>query len=108
MSMAGPCRRGVPLLLAPLLGLSTIDEFWTLTERLMEGIKAKEPLSDLDWARALFLTEICWASTVIGAGFDFGTSVRDEKAAPLMRSIQRKVSTHERFVLLLDNARKIA
>jgi hypothetical protein len=104
----GPVQRGVPMLLAPLLGLSTIDEFWTLTERLIDGIAAKEPLSDLDWARALFLTEICWASSVIGAGLDFGTNIRDEAAAPLMRSIQRNVSTHERFVLLLDNARKIA
>ncbi|MGO9506950.1 MAG: hypothetical protein ACLPXZ_06240 [Mycobacterium sp.] len=104
----GPVQRGVPLLLAPLLGLSTIDEFWTLTERLMEGIEAKESLSDLDWARALFLTEICWASNVIGAGVDFATSFRDEAAAPLVRSIQRKVSTTDRFVLLLDNARKIA
>ena len=33
----GPVHRGVPSLLAPLLGLSTIDEFWTLTDRLMEG-----------------------------------------------------------------------
>jgi hypothetical protein len=104
----GPVQRGVPMLLAPLFGLSTIDEFWTLTERLIDGIRAKEPLSDLDWARALFLTEICWASSVIGAGLDFGTNIRDENAAPLMRSIQRKVSTRERFVLLLDNARKIA
>jgi hypothetical protein len=65
-------------------------------------------LSDLDWARALLLTEICWASSVIGAGIDFGTNIRDEAAAPLLRSIQCKVSTADRFVLLLDNARKIA
>jgi len=104
----GPVPREVPSLLAPLLGLSTIDEFWTLQERLIIGIGAKAPLSDLDWARAVFLTEISWASDVIGSGIDFKTSVRDENAAPLMRSIQRKVSTHERFVLLRDNARKIA
>ena len=101
----GPVPRGVPSLLAPLLGLSTTDEFWTLVRRLMEAVEAGEPLSDLDWARALFLTEICWASSVLGAGLDFGTSVPDEKAAPLMRSIQRKVSTHERFVLLRDSAK---
>ena len=101
-------HRGVPSLLAPLLGLSTVDEFWTLTDRLMNAVRAKAPLSDLDWARALFLTEICWASYVIGAGLDFGTNFRDEKAAPLMRSIQRKVSTEERFVLFRDNAKKIA
>jgi hypothetical protein len=104
----GPVDRDVPLLLTPLLGLSTVDEFWTLRSRLMEGIRATELLSDLDWARALFLTEISWASDVIGAGIDFGTTARDEAAAPLLRSIQRKVSTADRFVLLLDNARKIA
>ena len=95
-------------LLVPLLGLSTTDEFRTLLHQLMEAIEEKKPLSDLDWARVLFLTEISWASDLVGAGIDFATNVRDEKAAPLLRSIQRKVSSYERFLKLRDNARVTA
>ncbi|MGB9304626.1 MAG: hypothetical protein WCB92_13410 [Mycobacterium sp.] len=95
------------LLVAPLVGLSTKEEFRGLTRRLLDTIDDKAPLSDLDWARAVFLTEIAWASDVIGSGIDFASSVRDEKAAPLMRSIQRKVSSHDRFVLLRDNAKVV-
>jgi hypothetical protein len=100
----GAAQQGWPLLV-PLLGLSTTDEFPTLLHQLMGAIEDKKPLSDLDWARALFLTEISWASDLVGAGIDFATNVRDEKAAPLLRSIQRKVSSYERFRLLRDNAR---
>jgi hypothetical protein len=103
----GAAKRGWPLLV-PLLGLSSTDEFRTLLYQLMEAIESKKPLSDLDWVRALLLTEICWASQVLGAGIDFATNVRDEKAAPLLRSIQRKVSSYERFLLLRDNARVTA
>jgi hypothetical protein len=99
----GAAQRGWPLLI-PLLGLSSTDEFRALLHQLMEAIEDKKPLSDLDWARALLLTEIGWASQVLGAGIDFATNVRDEKAAPLLRSIQYKVSNYERFALLRDNA----
>ncbi|MBS4727622.1 hypothetical protein MSM1_04400 [Mycobacterium sp. SM1] len=71
----------------------------------MDAIEGHKPLSELDWARALLLTEICWASQVLGAGIDFATNVRDEKAAPLLRSIQRKVSSCVHVRLLRDNAR---
>jgi hypothetical protein len=94
-------------LMAPLVGASTVDEFRDLLGRLMDALTDKEPLSDLDWARTLFLTEICWASDVLGAGIDFGSNISDERAAPLLRSIQRKVSTPERFALLRDNAKTV-
>jgi hypothetical protein len=103
----GAAQRGWPLLV-PLLGLTTTHEFRALLHRLMESIEHKKPLSDLDWVRALLLTEICWASQVLGAGIDFATNVRDEKAAPLLRSIQRKVSNYERFLLLRDNTKVTA
>jgi hypothetical protein len=103
----GGLARGAPLL-APLMGLSTVHEFYELTWRLRETISAKKPLSDLDWARALLLTEISWASAVLGSGVDFGTNIRDEKAAPLMRSIQYQVSNYHRYELLRDNAKLVA
>ena len=90
--------------LAPLMGLHSIEEFDQLVLRLRDAVHAGEPLSDLDWARALLLTEICWASDLLGAGVEFGTNIPDERALPLLRSVQYKVSNHERFRLLRDNA----
>jgi hypothetical protein len=99
----GAARKGWPLLI-PLLGLSTPDEFRVLVHHLMDALEHKEPLPDLDWARALLLTEICWASDLLGAGIEFATNIRDEKATPLLRSIQRKISSYDRFALLRDYA----
>jgi hypothetical protein len=73
-----------------ILGVSTSDEFDELLIRLRRAIARKEALSELDWARALLLTETCWASNLIGSGLDYGTG-GDEKALPLLRSIQRKL-----------------
>jgi hypothetical protein len=99
----GAARKGWPLLI-PLLGLSTPGEFRVLVHHLMDALEHKEPLPDLDWARALLLTEICWASDLLGAGVEFATNIRDEKATPLLRSIQRKISSYDRFALLRDYA----
>ena len=63
------------------------------------------PLSDLDWARALLLTEISWGSDLLGAGIDSATNFRDEIAVGLLRSIQDKISSSGRRQLLQDNAR---
>ncbi|OBK43305.1 hypothetical protein [Mycobacterium kubicae] len=103
----GSAKRAMPLL-TPLVGLSDTEEFSALLSRLIDGVKRKEPLSDLDWARAVFLTEIGWASDVVGSGIDFATNIRDEKAAPLLRSIQRKVVTPERSALFRDSAYRVA
>jgi len=53
---------------------------------------------------ALLHTEISWGSALLGAGLDFATNLTDDRAAPLMRSIQRKVSSYSRFELLVENA----
>jgi len=92
-------------LLTPVVGLSTTQEFRALVRRLLEAVDNNEPLSDLDWARALFLTEISWASDLVGAGIDFATTIRDDEAVQLLRSIQRKISNYERFTQLRDNAK---
>ena len=94
---------GAPLL-TPLVGLAAETEFIPLVTRLMTAIEQREALSDLDWARALVLTEISWGSSLLGAGIEFASSMRDEKAAPLMRSLQYKLVTAERIQLLIQNA----
>ena len=90
-------------LLCPVLGQSNLDEWARLVNRLIEAIRNKEPLSDLDWARALYLTDISFGSTLVGSGLRFGPAA-DEYWFEILRSLQGKVSTYPRFLLLLENA----
>ncbi|WP_156664667.1 hypothetical protein [Mycobacterium sp. 852002-51057_SCH5723018] len=91
------------MLLCPVLGQSDKHQWFQLTTRLKEAIKNKAPLSDLDWARAMFLTDISFGSTLVGSGVRFGRSA-DEYWFEILRSVQEKVSTYPRFLLLLENA----
>src|SRR4051812_21684462 len=83
--------------LAPLVGAESVDAFFELTDRLSAAIKNGQPLSGLDWARALVLTEICWASDILGAASEFATNLSDERALSALRSLQRKLVTGERI-----------
>ncbi|WAC89360.1 hypothetical protein [Mycobacterium sp. Aquia_213] len=90
-----------------VLGLSTWDEFGDLTVRLKRAVTDVESLTDLDWARVLFLTEITWASELVGAGLDFATvtGFSDTEAVSLLRSLQRrrKIGGRARAKLLFPN-----
>ena len=90
-------------LLCPVLGQSNKHEWFQLINRLGHTIVNKEPLSDLDWARAMFLTDISFGSTLVGSGLRFGRAA-DEYWFEILRSLQGKVSTYPRFLLLLQNA----
>jgi hypothetical protein len=85
-----------------VLGLATWEEFGALTLRLEQAVSDREALTDLDWARALFLTEITWASDLIGSGLDFDvvTSFSDTEAVTLLRGLQRKIGGYRRAKLL--------
>jgi hypothetical protein len=104
--LAGLMEYGGPAagarVLAPLVGADTTDAFYQLTDRLTAAIKNRESLSDLDWARALLLTEICWASDILGAASDFVTNMPDGVALPALRSLQRKIVTGERIQALIN------
>jgi hypothetical protein len=89
----------------PIVGAVDLDEFFELTDRLRHSITAHESLSALDWTRALVLTEICWASDILGAASDFGINLTDGRAMAALRSLQRKIVTGERVKQLLDTAR---
>ncbi|MEC4765433.1 hypothetical protein [Mycobacterium sherrisii] len=90
-----------------ILGSSTWDEFSDLTVRLKRAVTNGAPLTDLDWARALFLTEITWASDLVGAGLDFATvtGFSDTEAVSLLRGLQRrrKIGGRTRAKLLFPN-----
>jgi hypothetical protein len=85
-----------------VLGLSTWEEFLTLTGRLEHAVVAGAPLTDLEWARVLFLTEVTWASNLVGSGLDFAIVTRfsDSEAIGLLRGLQRKISSYKRAKLL--------
>ncbi|ORA35424.1 hypothetical protein BST20_17665 [Mycobacterium branderi] len=84
------------------LGLSTGKELSQLALRLADAVEDGRPLTDLDWARALFLTECCWASSLIGLGPDCAaaTGLSDADALSMLRRIQRKIGGAERANLL--------
>jgi hypothetical protein len=50
----------------------------------------------------LFLTEISWASDLVGSGVDFSivSGLTDDEAIKLLRSVQRKNSSRRRADLL--------
>jgi hypothetical protein len=83
-----------------VLGLSTWKEFGELTVRLQRAVADGDALTDLDWARVLFLTEITWASDLVGAGLDFATvtGFSDIEAVSLLRGLQqrRKIGGYDR------------
>jgi hypothetical protein len=98
----GPAR-GQTLLLG-VFGLSTADELIDMAWGLGRSIERADRLSDLDWARALLLTEISWASDLLGAGLNVNTRSYDLVAVGLLRSVQYKVSSDKRRRLLEDHA----
>jgi hypothetical protein len=99
MEYGGPAAGAA--VLAPLVGEKSVDAFFQLTDRLSLAIKNGQPLSGLDWTRALVLTEICWASDVLGAGIEFATNMSDERALPALRALQHKLVTGERIQALI-------
>jgi hypothetical protein len=88
-----------------VLGLSKWEEFNELTGRLAHAVTGGESLSELDWARLLFLAECSWASSVIGAGLDFAivTGFSDTEGLTLLRGLQRKIGGVDRAKLLFPS-----
>lgn len=90
-------------LLPPLIGKLSYAGWWDYIVPLMEAIERKEPLTDLDWARALLLTEFGFGSDMVANARRFGPAA-DEYWVLVLRSLQNKVSTDERSRLLLKSA----
>lgn len=101
----GGCASDAPLPVN-FLGFTGWDEFDAVTDRLATAIKSGEPLLDLDWARALLLTEISFGSDLIGAGVEFEMACRftDQDGLKLLRSLQHKIGSRERAALLFPGA----
>lgn len=94
-----------PLPIDALFGISDWAEFDRLTARLAQAITHRQPLTARDWALALFLTEVSFASDLVGTGIEFALiSHSDEDGIKLLRSIQRKISSSDRAELLFPRA----
>lgn len=91
-----------------LIGGSAEDDVSELERVLHDAIKNGEPLSEVDWVRALALTEIFWASNNLGGAWDFEiANMGDQRALPAMRSLQSKLVTERRKELLIGYARPL-
>lgn len=87
------------------LGLSsTWDEFDELTGRLSYAIIGSEALTDLDWARVLYLVESSWASDLVGAGLDFATvtGFSDTEAVGLVARSAAQDWRHQRCQIVIS------
>ncbi len=99
----GLAAQGAVELLPPLVGKLTQQAWWDYINPLIDSVDAREPLTDLDWARALLLTEFAFGSDMVANArrFSFGG---EERLVLFLRSLQDKISTDERAQLLVDNA----
>jgi hypothetical protein len=59
-------------------------------------------MRDLDWARALFLTEFGFASALVGFGQQFRG--KDEHGIVTLRSLQISINHGPRYRLFSENA----
>jgi hypothetical protein len=81
--------------LAVAIGFRDVDDLLRGDgRRLKDALRGGENLTATDWRRTLLATEIAFASTVVGAGWDwrFTTGLSDEQSIALLRNTQRKLS----------------
>jgi hypothetical protein len=90
-------------LLPPVVGTLNAEDWFTYYIRLLETIKIEGPLSDLDWARALFLTEASFGSELVGTGWEWEIGQSSDEDVLVLRSLQSKVGTDARSRLLQEN-----
>lgn len=91
----GPARPTAGL--ADLLGVDLAD-FTAQCKRLYADIEAGRPLAARDWAWALAVTEIAFASDVFGTGIHWSvtTGMQDDLTVKVLRSLQRKLRRYAR------------
>ena len=89
------------LLLGPICGVKNTAQWDALLRHLYDALHTHQPLPDLEWARALFLTEISVGSALVGAGSDSPKTVGHQDVFEVLRAVQVKISSYARFRLLL-------
>jgi hypothetical protein len=84
----GPARCTEELAVA--MGFATVGALFEETPRLHSAIRAGTALAQADWVRVLLMTEIVFASEVVGSGWDWRetTGMSDEETIRELREIQ--------------------
>jgi hypothetical protein len=94
-------RRGFELL-APIVGQATYDEWETYVANLNQAVADDQPMRELEWTRALFLTEIGFASSLVGFAPQFRGA--EEHGIMVLRSLQVTINRGKRYLLFSENA----
>jgi hypothetical protein len=78
------------------LGFGGVADLDAERPRLLDAIRENRPLSRQDWRRVLLLTEVAFASDVVGSGVEWETTtgVTDETTVRVLRRVQRKAASH--------------
>ena len=79
--------------IARLLGFADVQALWDAGRRIANDLRSGEALTPTDWRRALFATDLVFASDLVGSGLDWSSTsgFADERTIQLLRSIQRKL-----------------
>jgi len=87
----GPARCTEEMAVA--LGFQGVDDLHATGHQIAEALEAREPLTQLDWVRALLATEVAFASDVVGSGVEWAvtTGLTDRDALAVLRRLQRKI-----------------
>lgn len=96
----GPARCTEELAVA--MGFASVADLFTRSEALIAAIESGSPLTAGEWVRVLLLTEIVFASDVLGSGRDWPTTtgLKDAETLVLLRSVQRKILRREHRLLI--------
>lgn len=80
--------------IAHVLGFADLRSLYTEGGRIAAALRSGQPLSAIDWRRALVATELVFASDVVGSGIDWPitTGFDDEQTVGLLRGAQRKLA----------------
>src|SRR5689334_9855576 len=99
---SGLAKQGAELL-PPAVDKHDADSLGSYYIRLLETIEMAGPLTDLDWARALFLTEASFGSELVGTGWEWEIGQSGDTDIMALRSLQDKIGTDARSRLLQEN-----
>ena len=90
-SWGGPGRMTQEL--AQALGHESVADFHLFSRRVTAALSPQCELPPLDWTRALAAVEICFASDVFGAGYEWSivTGMQDAESIAVLRGLQSKL-----------------
>ena len=79
------------------MGFHGLDDMFRQIGRLLKAIANCEPLAPTEWVRTLLLTEVVFASTVVGGGLDWSsaTDISDLVTITTLRELQLKLLAQE-------------